>query len=216
MTTRTWNEWGERISGKPAALSRRLSIFFTVRGESGRSGSLPAGDNWDGSDPSQGCCANVICATPPCPIRAGKRGGRSRPLPISPISNADPEGMGPELHERKEDRGKRICESPGPPFVKSTRRVPFTLPDRPRRPPLRTAETSLQKPLRLPSGVISITTWTERSSTVGCTANIDFSAAVSRQPCPVRPYPPSAVTGLVHREALRGLGSLWTLASTAE
>ena len=36
VTTRTRNEWGERIFGSPAALSRRLSISCTARGDIAR------------------------------------------------------------------------------------------------------------------------------------------------------------------------------------
>ena len=37
MTTRTRNEWGERIFGNPAARSRRLSISWMARGDIARS-----------------------------------------------------------------------------------------------------------------------------------------------------------------------------------
>ena len=62
------------IRGAPASHLARQGVISC----------LPARDNWDGSDPPRGCCANVSCATPPCPHRAAKRGGRSRPPPISP------------------------------------------------------------------------------------------------------------------------------------
>ena len=81
------------VFGSPdnVCLIRRNETCITpLHGFMGSSYCLPARDNLDGSDPPRGCCANVNCATPPRPHRAAKRGGRSRPPPISRIGHADP------------------------------------------------------------------------------------------------------------------------------
>ena len=101
--------------------------------------------------PSQAVRARVKIVLAAVPIREAKRGGRSRPPPISPSGTADP-GIWPQLNERQRDRGRRLCESSGPLFVNPPR-MSVSHSWIGTGPPLRTPETSLRKPLRPPSVV---------------------------------------------------------------
>ena len=57
-----------------------------------RSRRLPGRDHWDGSDPPRRWHGECPSACPALPIREAKKGGRSRPPPLSPSGTAEPRG----------------------------------------------------------------------------------------------------------------------------
>ena len=73
---------------------------------------LPARDIWDGSDPPRRGHASAHQPAPTVPIREAKKGGRSRPPPISPIGTAESRSE-PQLQRGQQVREKCPCTSKG-------------------------------------------------------------------------------------------------------
>ena len=129
--------------------------------------------------PSQGVRRKCkLCRTPAPRFGHRKGGGAPVHLRTSRIDTVDP-GIRTQLIERKRDRGKRLCESSGPPFCESTPHVRFTLLDR-----HETLLTHARK--EIPNKRVArrvrqpwIMIWTERSSATGCNSNARFSSTVT-------------------------------------